>query len=102
MSCINGLRVLAMLWLISGNVYCILYESFKSNPWEVHVTSEKAFSSLLYSSGYAIDTFFFLSAFLLAYQMFSALNSAGGSLGPSGWGMIYAQRILRLLPIYIL
>lgn len=55
--------------------------------------------NLVLSAEHVVDIFFWLTAFLGSYFMLNKLKENNGSMG--SWGLIYVNRIVRLLPLYM-
>jgi peptidoglycan/LPS O-acetylase OafA/YrhL len=128
LDCLNGIRVISMLWVILGhtisgaytsliNVECCtktpstalsLYISFVcfwilfvwlyKKKVVTHVATRFSFS-IIGSAFYAVDTFFFLSGFLASYFLLQQLEKTKkGKL--KLMLMYYVHRFLRISPIY--
>lgn len=100
--CLNGVRVLSMLWIILGHTFMmpegisgymnpedITVSSFRTNPAEANV-----WFMVVMSAEAGVDTFFYLSGFLLSYLTLKEL-SRGAKVNPL---MATALRYLRLTP----
>ena len=59
------------------------------------------FFSMVLSAEHAVDIFFWLTGFLGSYLLLSKLKERDGLFPPGGWAMIYLNRIVRLLPLYL-
>ena len=55
--------------------------------------------NLVLSAEHVVDIFFWLTAFLGSYFMLNKLKENNGSMG--SWGLIYVNRLVRLLPLYL-
>ena len=94
LSVLNGIRVLSMAYIILGHTH----ESFQGPPL---INPEAALELVTNLNGmivmgafYAVDTFFFLSAFLGAYLMIPKLKNQS----IKNFVMIYFHRFFRLIP----
>ena len=57
--------------------------------------------TLMANAYFAVDTFFFISAFLLSFLWFKTLGKQRKAvLSAGGWIMFYVHRIARLSPVY--
>lgn len=94
-SCINGIRVLSIIWVIFGHTYFYalrvpLINTFSIVPW-IH-----SFFSLFIQNGVlAVDTFFFLSGCLVSFIGFKKLEASRKLNIP----MMYIHRYLRITPL---
>lgn len=80
--CLNGLRVLSMAWIILGHTF-LMPEGISgySNPEDIqmsnvnpHAAERSPLIMIILSSQASVDTFFFLSAFLLSYLTLKELR----------------------------
>lgn len=68
-SCIHGLRAISMAWVILGHT-CIIIFKYSDNM-ELRKVVEKEFLFQTITNGaYSVDTFFFMSGFLVSYIYF--------------------------------
>lgn len=68
-SCIHGLRAISMAWVILGHT-CIIIFKYSDNM-ELRKVVEKRFMFQTVTNGaYSVDTFFFMSGFLVSYIYF--------------------------------
>lgn len=68
-SCIHGLRAISMAWVILGHT-CIITFKYSDNM-ELRKLVEKQFLFQTVTNGaYSVDTFFFMSGFLVSYIYF--------------------------------
>lgn len=86
-SCIHGLRAISMAWVILGHT-CIIIFKYSDNM-ELRKVVEKQFLFQTVTNGaYSVDTFFFMSGFLVSYIYFRT-NAKGKleklSQGVSEW-----------------
>eukprot|EP00735_Rhodelphis_limneticus_P005799 TRINITY_DN1782_c0_g1::TRINITY_DN1782_c0_g1_i1::g.25168::m.25168 TRINITY_DN1782_c0_g1::TRINITY_DN1782_c0_g1_i1::g.25168 ORF type:complete len:761 (-),score=100.30,sp/Q09225/NRF6_CAEEL/28.78/3e-45,Acyl_transf_3/PF01757.17/4.4e+03,Acyl_transf_3/PF01757.17/6.8e+03,Acyl_transf_3/PF01757.17/2.2e-19 TRINITY_DN1782_c0_g1_i1:273-2555(-) len=114
---LHGMRVLSVMWIIL--VHSLLYMGIVGfdNPDDV-LPPDGAFSSFLFQivlgGTFAVDTFFFMSGFLVAYSLVSLMYPSpqadlGFGLTPRATGtvssafrplMYYLHRFIRLVPTY--
>lgn len=96
LSGLNGLRTLSMLWIIAGHVLLVRYgASVSRNPLDIVPFMKERQAVLYLGARYAVDTFFWLSGFLLGFALLPKLNGAFPS------SKVYLYRVLRLLPAYM-
>ncbi|KAH3765641.1 nose resistant to fluoxetine protein 6 [Pelomyxa schiedti] len=92
----NGVRALAMLWIITGNTFVVLFRVGIADPSVLTQYTPFAFQ-IIFSLEFAVDTFLFLSGFLVAFLTISKLLR-----GSVNWALFLLQRPWRLLPSYAL
>ena len=96
-SCINGMRVISMFWVIMGHVYVFFgYNTGVTNPLVVaqEVVPSFAFQGVE-NALFAVDTFFFLSGLLTAYLTLREMYRRKGRFP---FLPFYIHRYLRLTP----
>ncbi|KAK0047527.1 nose resistant to fluoxetine protein 6 [Biomphalaria pfeifferi] len=96
--CLNGLRVLSMLWVILGHTANFLPEikdeSMKSNVMKHWL------AYLLFNATYGVETFFFISGCLVSY-LFIRNSEKLGHLKPGHLVAYYTHRYARLTPFFM-
>ncbi|KAK6967437.1 nose resistant to fluoxetine protein 6 [Biomphalaria glabrata] len=96
--CLNGLRVLSMLWVILGHTANFLPdikdESMKSNVMKHWL------AYLLFNATYGVETFFFISGCLVSY-LFIRNSEKLGHLKPGHLVAYYTHRYARLTPSFM-
>lgn len=97
MDVLNGIRVLAMAGVVLGHTYYYLWDTmpFQDLPFIVDVASTLRFQTIS-ACFFAVDTFFWLSGFLVGYLFLKELKAKGIKLLTIP--MMYVHRILRLTP----
>ena len=99
--CLNGMRVLSMVWIIVGHTMMMPTPlNGWDNPEDLIArwgARGAAWFQVVVGGEIAVDTFFFLSGFLIAYLGVRDLEKRAGSI-PVG-GMI-AHRWLRITPAF--
>lgn len=95
LSCIDGMRVITMMWLMYYHTYLVTYrrhfEDFAddTNPQKTNV--------LLHSGVLGVDTFLCISAFLMTYISLKKIDQEGSL----NCGKLILRRYLRLAPSMI-
>lgn len=108
-TCLNGIRTISLMWIISGHSFA-LQAAYPT----VNMVSALQFqfgkkSQYIQAGHFSVDTFFFLSAFLLSYNYIKNVHRAittaekksekpQNPLTLSKVPMFYVHRILRILP----
>lgn len=95
---LDGARALSVLWVILGHVFLIRFLDVLSNYEDIPTFFESPIASFGYSTTLSVDTFFWLSGFLLGYL---TIQEAIKSRGRLNWGLSIILRFLRILPTYI-
>ena len=95
LSCLNGMRVISMWWVIQGHVYAfVIY--ILDNPAEgVELIQRFTFQPII-NGTFSVDTFFFLSGLLVAYLALKEVKEKGRL----NWIYYFLHRIWRLTPLY--
>lgn len=95
---LNGIRVLAISFVILGHTILYSLRGPVSNPTEFLNWIEQYYFSILLSAPYTVDIFFWLSGFLGGYLMLELLKKKNGRNQP--YYLIMLHRFLRLTPLY--
>ena len=96
LTCLNGLRVVSMWWVIQGHTYDFI--QFNSNNF-VYAASTlySRFTFQAIGNGtFSVDTFFFLSGLLVAYLTVKELTEKG----KMNWIYYFCHRYWRITPLY--
>jgi len=97
MDVLNGVRVMAMMFVVMGHTFYRLWDSMAIlNFQSVANTVQNLRFQVVIAGLYAVDTFFWLSGFLVAYLFIRELQGRG--LGLKMMFMFYFHRIYRLTP----
>lgn len=98
---LNSIRVLSIFWVILGHTYIsnLVFAPLQNIDTAFKEISESQYI-LVYGAFYAVDTFFWLSGFLMAYIFLTDLE---GSLrmSPTKILKVYIHRYLRITPVYM-
>lgn len=76
-SCIHGIRALSMVWIILGHT-CIIAFKYSDNMELRKVVEKQFFFQTITNGAFSVDTFFFISGFLVSFIYFR--TNAKGSL----------------------
>ncbi|CAH0406840.1 unnamed protein product [Chilo suppressalis] len=94
--CLDGVRSIAMLWVILGHSFSTQMSFVPANPLEM-VEFMTSFTSLwLTSATITVDTFFMISGLLLVYTTASKLSHMSLI---KNLHLFYLNRLLRMFPI---
>ncbi|CAH1373621.1 unnamed protein product [Tenebrio molitor] len=104
---IHGLKFFGMLWVIM--VHAVFYQSdYLTNVPTAYRLSEDIFAQILSNSTYCVDTYLFLSGFLVAYLFFKSRKNSEAAQRQDSYArkvaqffMMFANRFLRLTPPYV-
>ncbi|XP_044739778.1 nose resistant to fluoxetine protein 6-like [Chrysoperla carnea] len=92
--CLNGIRVISILWIIHGHETDTMGHGVLFNGKEAMNFNKRTWSLFTLSSSVAVDSFFFLSGLLL---MFGFLKSRARKI-PFNIPLFYIHRYLRVTP----
>lgn len=95
---LNGIRVISISWVILGHV-AIQYLAYSvcSNVVKTPDYVEMFSSTIIYGAFFAVDVFFWLSAFLMSYLMLKEMNARGFP----GFFVPVVHRFLRITPLFL-
>src|SRR6185437_7513237 len=94
---IDGLRGLAVLWVIAFHYIIVREENLSADPWISALHRLPALDTLLRNGYLGVDLFFLISGFLLALPW---LVHARAGLPPPSALRFYARRVRRIVPAY--
>lgn len=92
-SCLHGLRVLSMTWVVWGHGYMFLLGVTK-NVVGATVLVDEVIEQIIGNATFSVDSFFFMSGLLVAYGVMREHKRAGRV----NWIMYYVHRFIRLAP----
>ncbi|XP_070555368.1 nose resistant to fluoxetine protein 6-like [Ptychodera flava] len=104
-SCLNGIRVISMFWIVLMHVYVwigqtptgfILAENY-SYIWGV--LNKRWTATVLWQGFLGVEAFFVLSGLLASYWTLQQFDKCGGP-GKHRWWLFYLHRYWRLTPVY--
>eukprot|EP00903_Cladosiphon_okamuranus_P009857 g9367.t1 len=108
LSVFDGLRVLSMLWVVLGHTLAVQSSIGYINPETVMPPGgllASAIGQVFFSARFSVDTFFFVSGFLVVYAMLRRFkhDSNGAKVRRvSSWlPFFYLHRLLRITPSYV-
>ncbi|CAI2352666.1 unnamed protein product [Caenorhabditis sp. 36 PRJEB53466] len=109
------IRTISTVWVILGHcaalmaIVCSKFDnrserkcaSRKGNPADLLDYTKTYVGTIMANAYFAVDTFFFISAFLLAFLWFKQFEkNRRAAMSVGGWTMFYVHRIARLTPVY--
>ena len=94
---INGLRVMSMFWVILGHTHVFALSSGLDNLLRVRSTLSRFSFQAIGNAYFAVDSFFVLSGFLVAYLSLRQMKRKNGRFP---FVTYYLHRYLRLTPTY--
>ena len=95
LSCLNGMRVISMWWVIQGHVYGFALYTL-DNPSEGYKIIQRFTFQPIVNGTFSVDTFFFLSGLLVAYLALKEVKDKG----KLSWIYYFLHRFWRLTPLY--
>jgi hypothetical protein len=90
----NGVRLFSMLYVVLGHAYLNVLITATANSSYLNEFIQPLWFQIVPGGFFAVDVFFYLSAFLGAYLMISKFNGKKCI----NFGMIYFHRFYRLAP----
>ena len=103
-SCVFGVRSLAMLWVMLGHSHmALLWNLADKRPHAAAVAKNPGFMPFV-SYTLSVDVFFLLSGLLTAYNWFRRVESSEEEVtwrSWSHWFTFYRRRLVRIWPLYI-
>lgn len=98
-TCLNGVRVLSMWWVILGHTYLwlLIFRILNNVGLALNITHRFSFQAVN-SAFFSVDSFFFLSGLLVAYLGFRRMDKNNGRLPLF---QFYFHRFWRLTPSYM-
>lgn len=106
-TCIHGIRFLSLTWVVLGHTYnygiISQDETFTTDNLLDFVPIMQRFTfQAVVAGGFAVDTFFVLSAFLLTWLQLKETDKKKKKCTVSDGVMYYFHRFWRLTPIYMI
>jgi len=95
-TCLNGVRVLSICWVMIGHTYDWSLPLIKNPATQLALAKKMSFQFVT-NAWFSVDSFLFLSGFLLAYLTIRELNRKGRM----PWLLFYFHRFWRLTPVYL-
>ncbi|VDP72918.1 unnamed protein product [Echinostoma caproni] len=102
LTCLDGIRVITMVWIIFGHMF-LFYASSANNLLVVFEEMFKLPSFMILVSGtLSVDTFFFMSGLLSVYLTLNRYRVTYGSKELTKfWSLFTLHRFIRLSPAYL-
>lgn len=97
LSCINGIKTLSMLLILSGHSLLFLVGGPVENPSFFQEQSQYIRNAFLMNSPLLVDSFLLLSGFLFTRLALAELDKRKGRVN---FGLLYIFRYIRLTPAY--
>ncbi|XP_034303620.2 nose resistant to fluoxetine protein 6 [Magallana gigas] len=99
LTALNGIRFLSISWVVLGHTYTFALSSISNTgPFLKEMLGRRSFQAIA-NALVAVDSFFAISGFLLAYLTLKEMDKRNGKLK---WAMFYFHRFWRLTPAYML
>ena len=95
LACLNGIRVLSMLWVILGHSYEFA-TVVMDNPLPASKIVQRFSFQFVVNGTLSVDSFFFLSGLLVAYLALKEVRDKGRM----NWVYFVCHRYWRLTPLY--
>ncbi|KYB27754.1 Nose resistant to fluoxetine protein 6-like Protein [Tribolium castaneum] len=100
--CLNGMRFISMMWVIAGHNFVAVEQVPIINYAEMKEYADNVKVQYVASAPIAVDTFFFLSGFLLTFGYLKSAVKMGVGEQISKVPMMIIHRYLRLTPAVIM
>ncbi|XP_072044029.1 nose resistant to fluoxetine protein 6-like [Amphiura filiformis] len=95
--CLHGIRVISLTWVALGHTFIFNFMPGTENPSALLDMIPSFFFQAVCNAYSAVDTFFFMSGFLLSYVTFTRMAKSNGKIS---WLLFYFHRIWRITPLY--
>ncbi|XP_072044229.1 nose resistant to fluoxetine protein 6-like [Amphiura filiformis] len=95
--CLHGIRVISITWVALGHIFVFGFTAGIENPSAVVNIFPSYFFQAVGNAYSSVDTFFFMSGFLLCYLTFTRMAKSDGKMS---WFLFYFHRIWRITPLY--
>ena len=97
-TCLNGLRVISMFWVILGHAYAFaMLAASADNPLQFLTIAARFSFQAVGNAYFSVDSFFFLSGVLVAYLTLREMKKKNGRFPILHY---YIHRYLRITPTY--
>lgn len=100
LSAINGIKVLSMMWLISGHTLLFFLRTIANGRDFWSILRDARYMTVM-AGIFPVDTFFTITGFLTAYLKFSK-NDGEAMHKFSYWIEAFVHRYLRFMPMYLI
>lgn len=98
---LNGVRVICTMFVVLGHTFYFIWDSVAIMNFQTVAETVQLFRFQIVVAGfYAVDTFFWLSGFLVAYYFLKELKAKG--INVKMMVMFYFHRIYRLTPTLLM
>ncbi|KRY75622.1 Nose resistant to fluoxetine protein 6 [Trichinella pseudospiralis] len=100
-TCLNGIRVLSMCWIIFGHTYYWAIP-YINNVIEAYKLPDNIFNQVLLNASLSVDSFFFIGGTLLSYICLKKMSKTSTLIrSPLFWAQFFFHRYLRVTPVYM-
>lgn len=99
MGCLNGIRTMSMGWVLMGHTTLWGLYAPMTNVYQLLEAKSTVGFQIIANGFFSVDSFFYLSGFLVGLLTLRTLHKRGSSA--KMWGMYYLHRFLRLTPLYM-
>ena len=96
---LDGIRTMGIWWVVCGHAFYYARFAPISNTQYIMKFLKTFKYAFLYNGSSAVDIFFFLGAFLVAFLFLKQLKTLKGKFKPVIFGFVYLHRFIRLYPL---
>ena len=109
LTCINGIRVLSLFWVVIGHCYASFGPYGKAMVHNMNIFRDQYMRDdamgAIFNAYLSVDTFFFIGATLLTFITLKELDKAASKGATAGskaffWFKYYVHRYIRLTGVY--
>lgn len=101
LNCIEGIKVIAMSYVIMGHVLMCMTSLIQNGREWAHNTSVAYLMANL-APAFAVNTFFSITGMLTSYLMLKQNQTMRFVTSPAKWAAFFVYRYLRIMPMYAL
>lgn len=105
--CLYGIRVITMLWILLGNTYIYITQTFAEVPVALDLMDsydlmERFSMQAVMSASYATDTFFMISGCLVSYWFLTKAETNDDTVKMKTWIKFFIGKYWKMTPPYML
>jgi peptidoglycan/LPS O-acetylase OafA/YrhL len=94
---LHGMRVLMMVWIISGHTYSFAMQwLFFRNPKQLQAAPQNLLSQVFANGTFSVDSFLFISGLLVTFVGLKQMSRLNGNFNIA---QFYLHRYLRMTPL---